>query len=114
METKWQKLTPEEREKYVNQDYINQSYILIDVDTCNSEEYSLVSLYEDFNIPDIGLEDFRDKLTKKQLEVVRLLFIDGRTTRQTGEQLSIAQTSVYDRLKGVRKKLRKIYGTPNR
>ena len=45
MEKVWDTMTEKEREDYVNQDYIPRSYILLDPDIFNDEDYNLKDLY---------------------------------------------------------------------
>lgn len=101
-------MTPSEREKYVNQDYVPRSYICVDTDMF-SDEYMIASSYENMYLPESSVDYFSQFLTDKQVEVIKLRFIKGMTFGKIAEMLGITKTSVLNRLENARKKLKKLY-----
>ena len=106
---RWDEMTPEEREAYVNQDYCTMKHISVDVDTFDSSKYNIASVYQDMCIDDYNIEGIFEYLSKRQAEVLNLLFIEGMAQKSAAKRLGISRNSVKTHLARVRKKLRKIY-----
>lgn len=103
----WKDMTPKEREDYVNQDYVQKSYITIDVDSISTET-NIASEQEFYKIPHEGIRFFKKYLTKKQYEVIMLKFYHGLSFQQMADKLNISKISAYNRYEWAKKKISKI------
>jgi RNA polymerase sigma factor (sigma-70 family) len=104
----WDTMTPKERNKYINQDFVPRSYMLVDPDTF-TDEHSTVKDMFDARLETHGIEHMLSHLTDKQQEAVEMHYLHGMTLRQIGKEIGIAQQNVRNRLEFARKKLRKLY-----
>jgi predicted DNA-binding protein (UPF0251 family) len=106
-------MSDEEREKYVNQDYVGRSFSYTNPDRWPNEKSNVASLYEQISIPESALStpciSIAGVLTPKQLEAVRLVFVEGLSYKKAGDILGIEPMSVSDRIAGARKKLRRAF-----
>lgn len=99
-------MTPENRELYVNQDYVSKKYVLLDPDIFSSEN-SFLETYSFLCIKEYGTDGVLDYLTHKQREAIILYYIDGKTQNFIASELKISQQAVHNRIRGTEKKLRK-------
>ena len=87
---KWEEMTEQEREKFVNQDHVSRSYILIDPDKFSNED---VEEYEEVERGDVP-EEWLECLTEKQAEVIRLHYNEGMSQRKIAKKLGLGHTTV--------------------
>jgi DNA-directed RNA polymerase specialized sigma24 family protein len=102
----WYDLTPKEREEYVNQDYVTMRHIYVDVDTFDADKYNIGSVYKEVCVEDYNLENVFEKLSRRQGEVIRLLFIEGLAQKSAAKRMGISRNSVKTHLARAKKKLR--------
>lgn len=105
---KWNEISPAEREKYVNQDYVPRKYILLNPDIFDAK-YNIASLYDEFHINEYDVQNLLSILTKKQKEAITLYFLEGKTQKEIAEKLGISQQAVFFRIRCARRKLEKMY-----
>ena len=103
----WYEMTPEEREDYVNQDYVSRKYILVDVETFDRDRYNLASIYEDIHIPEYCVQEMLATLTPRQREVVSTIYLDGNTQERAASLLGISRRALRTHLERARTRLRK-------
>ena len=99
-------MTPENRERYVNQDYVSRKYVLLDPDIFASET-SFLELYSFLCIKEYGTDNVLNRLTDKQREAIILYYIEGKTQNYIASELHISQQAVHNRVRGCAKKLHK-------
>jgi RNA polymerase sigma factor (sigma-70 family) len=107
----WYELTSKEREEYVNQDYVTMRHIYVDVDTFDSDKYNINTVYKEICVEDYNLENIFEKLSRRQGEVIRLLFIEGLAQKNAAKRMCISRNSVKTHLARAKKKLRAAYPT---
>lgn len=109
----WYEMTEKEREEYVNQDHCTMRHICVDVDSFDGEKYNMASVYQDMCIEDNEVGDLLEKLSKRQAEVINLLFLEGMAQKVAAARLGISRNSVKTHLARARLKLRKAYPDRN-
>jgi RNA polymerase sigma factor (sigma-70 family) len=99
---KWDDMTDDERNKYINKGYLsNRKKVYItfaSIDNFPDESEP----YEEYSIPKKWLKD----LTKRQEEVLKLRFEDGMTERRVAEVLGVAHQTVHEYLEYALKKVK--------
>jgi len=102
----WDNMNEEEREEYVNQDYIPRSYILANPDTFSDEEYKMEwGISKKCRFPYKMLRC----LTQKQKQIIILFFRKEMTQKEIAKKLKIKQATVSRRLSRAIKKLKEEY-----
>jgi len=105
-------MTPKDREKYINQDYVPRRHFLLDPETiertfdCNT---TLASYYSEFYIPEYDVRELVATLTPRQRDVVTLLFLEGCTQEAAASRLGISRIALRTHIKGARKRLKMCY-----
>ena len=105
----WDEMTEQEREEYVNQDYCTIKHISVDVDSFDSQKYSMTPIYQDMCLDEYDLEGVFSHLSERQAEVLKLLFLEGLAQKIAAKKLGISRNSVKTHLARARVKLRKVY-----
>jgi DNA-binding CsgD family transcriptional regulator len=103
----WDDLTPEERESYVNQDYVPRKYILVNVETFDKDRYNIASIYDDIHIPEYCVQEMLATLTPRQREVISTIYLDGNTQEMAASILGISRRALRTHLDRARIRLRK-------
>ena len=102
----WDDLTPEEREQYVNQDYVSRKYILANVDTFSYERYNMASVYNELHIPEYCVREMLATLTPRQREVVSTVYLDGNTQDRAASILHMSRRALRTHLDRARHRLK--------
>jgi len=112
VEKKWDDLTEEEREEYINQDYVYRNFIMADPDTF-STKCNLASMCENAFISETALTtpifSISDILTPKQLEVIKYFYIDHMSKSKIARKLNISVPAVFYRIERARNRLKSIF-----
>lgn len=103
----WSEMTPEEREAYVNQDYVGRKYILVDVETFDGDQYNVASIYDDIHIPEYCVQEMLATLTPRQREVISTIYLDGNTQEAAASLLRISRRALRTHLDRARVRLKK-------
>jgi len=103
----WDDLTPEERESYVNQDYVPRKYILVNVETFDKDKFNLASIYDDIHIEEFSVQEMLATLTTRQREVISTIYIDGNTQEAAASKLGISRRALRTHLDRARIRLMK-------
>lgn len=107
----WEDLTEEEREDYVNQDYVYRNFIMADPDTFSCS-FSLGSVCADTFIAEESLSNpifsISDVLTDEQLEAVRYFYIDRLSKTEIANKIGISVPAVLYRIRRAKDRLKRI------
>lgn len=110
---KWDNMTPEERESFVNQDYVPRKYFLLDPETLektfDSVKHNIASLYIERSIPEYDVRELIATLTPRQREVVTLIYLDGYTQEAAASKIGITRRALRTHVICARKRLKACY-----
>ena len=91
------------------EEYWNQS---LDEDMENGIDYEDKHLYGDFSFEDFEDENLQtaiEHLTPRQQEILRLVYIEGRTQKEIAERYGVAKQAIHSALKRIYATLKKNY-----
>lgn len=104
---KWDKMTPAEREAYINQDYVARKEIIVDPDIF-TDDHSLGNLSSPypslFEIEELCL----DKLSRREQQVM-ILLCQGFTQERIGKCLGVTRSTARNYIYNLRDKIKKFY-----
>lgn len=111
MDKTWDELTPKERETYINQDYKANKFHIVDpvvIDRMyDNEKYSVASCYNEVHIPEHDVQCMLAVLTKRQRDIIKLIYLDGETQEAAAEKIGISRRALRTHIERAKDKLRK-------
>ena len=111
MSNQWDDMTPEEREAYVNQDYVKGKYMSLDPmildNIFDGEHNCLASCYAEMHIPEYDVQQLLGLLATRQKEAVSLIYLDGLTQERAASKMGISRRALRTHIIKARKRLTK-------
>jgi DNA-directed RNA polymerase specialized sigma24 family protein len=107
---KWEDLSPKQRERYVNQDYVGITYnLLYDMEHFSDEDVGIAEKSSCYGLEEYGIDGILNLLTTKQREVVLLYYLKGKSEYKIAKMLGITRGAVQKRLFLAKKRLEEKY-----
>lgn len=107
---KWEDLSPKERERYVNQDYVGITYnLLYDMEAFSEEDVGIAEKSSCYGLEEYGIDGLLCMLTPKQKEVVVLYYLKGKSEYKIAKMLGTTRSAIQKRLALARERLREKY-----
>jgi RNA polymerase sigma factor (sigma-70 family) len=107
----WYEMTPKEREDWVNQDFVSNKFHIVDPSQLDrvydGAVYTLASGYNDRHIPEYDVQCMLAVLTKRQRDIIRLIYLEGETQENAAAKLGISRRALRTHVERARDKLKK-------
>ena len=111
MSKTWDEMTPDERESYVNQDYVKCRSLPIDPmildNIFDSEHNGIAGCYAEVHIPEYDVQKLLGLLATRQREAVTCIYLDGLTQERAASKMGISRRALRTHIVKARKRLTK-------